>query len=371
MLFFRLTTLLCVSVILPACGTKKKAADDKQSASEDSVPVSTPFPISTPTSQPVVTQTSPSVTVPTATIWVASNALRAVAGYDAKGNFVKLIDLSTYFPSGSISAITFLNKNTMIVTADPGTSGERLMRIDLSDDVGNVAAINANWFQDSVNFTNVAMFKLLKWSNSKIIAVKGNSMIEMLTFNLNNNAVSRTGAPAINNGLTTAANVCNLTTSQYLMTATLSNVTKLIGFSSGAYARANIYGNIDVNPTCDGSFNYIAGTVTAGHIPVGAVQMGDGKVYVRYQFTSNPVIMRYSYDGLTLANATVFFNDSGFLNTTTSDRDLVALDSTSMLFANWQANAIVKLNTSTGVAEFLIRDMFTASANSIAIRPAQ
>ena len=365
MTMFRFSMFLIVAGFIGACGTKKKTEDT-------SLVTDTP-PQATPSSAPAtaaVTQT-PVVTPTLATIWVASSSLRAVAGYDANGNFMKLIDLSTYVPTGSITSITFLNKNTMIVTADPGASGEKLMRIDLSDNGGTVSAINANWFQDSVNFNNIAMYKILKWSSSKLIAVKGSAMIEMLTFNINNNAVSRTGAPAINTGLTTGVNVCNLTTAQYLMSATLSNVTKVIGFSSGANARANIYGNIDTTPTCDGSYNYVAGVVTANHVPVGAVQMADGKVYVRYQFTAGPVIMRYTYDGLTLANPTAFFSDSGFLNTTTSDRDLVALDSTTLLFSNWQANAIVKLNTSTGTADFLIRDMFTASANAIAVRPAQ
>lgn len=364
---FQITALLALTLGYGACGSKKKSDEEAPVASETA-------PQATPSSAPataVVTPTPVAAPLPTATIWVASNTLRAIAGYDANGTFMKLIDLSTYLPTGSVTSMTFVNRNTLIVTADPGAAGEKLMRIDLSDNGGTVSDINANWFQDATNFNNVTMYKLLKWSGSKLIAAKGNAMIEVLTYNVNNNAVTRTGAPAINTGLTTGANICNLTAVQYVIAATLNNVTKLIGFSSGANARANIYGNINATPTCDGSFNYATGGVTANHIPVGAVQMADGKIYVRYQFTTNPVIMRYTYDGLTLTNGSVFFNDSGFLNTTTTDRDLVALDSTNLLFANWQANAIVKLNTTNAVAEVLIRDMFTASANTIAVRPPQ
>lgn len=365
----RFATILVVVALYGACGTSKKPPEETPTTSTPTEEA----PRATPSSAPATAATTqPAVPPPpTATIWVASNTLRAVAGYDANGSFMKSIDLSTYLPTGSITSITFLNKNTMIVTADPGAAGEKLMRIDLADEGGTVSGINANWFQDSVNFNNISMYKILKWSNSKLIATKGNAMFEMLTYNASNNAVSRTGIPAIGSPLTTGANICNITAAQYVTTATLSNVTKLIGFSSGASARANIYGNINSTPTCDGTFNYVAGSVSSSHIPVGAVQMADGKIYVRYQFTTNPLIMRYTYDGLTLTNGSVFFNDSGFLNTSTADRDLVALDGTNLLFTNWQANSIVKLNITSGVAEFLIRDMFTASANAIAVRPAQ
>lgn len=369
MQLMKISAVFALSIVFAACGANKKKTEESQDPSSiDSLPTvtSTPIVIATATPTPAA---SPTASAPLATVWVASNTLRAVAGYDANGNFIKMIDLSTYMPSGAITSITFINKNTMILTADPGASGEKLIRVDLADNT--VTNINTNWFQDATNFNNISMYKLLKWSSSKLIAVKSSAMIESLTYNISNNAIGRTGAPFINTGLTTSAIVCNLTTAQYAIPATYNNVTKLIGFSSGANARANIYGNIDTTPTCDASVNYVAGLVTANHVPVGAVQMPDGKVYVRYQFTSNPLIMRYSYDGLNLTNGTVVFSDSGFLNTTTSDRDLVALDDKNLLFANWQTNGIVKFNTSTGLAEFFIRDMFTASANAIGVRPAQ
>ncbi len=265
--------------------------------------------------------------------------------------------------------MTFLTKDTILVTADPGASGEKIIRIDLNDN--NAASINANWFQDTTNFNAITMTKIIKWSNSKLIAVKTNAMIEGLSYSMNNNAVSRIGSPWINSGLTTGVNNCLLTTAQYAIPVSYNNVAKLVGFSSGPNTRMNIYGGIDASPTCDASVNFVAGVVTANHIPVGAVQMPNGKIYVRYQFTTNPVIIRYDFDGATINNPSTFFNDSGFLNTSTADRDLVALDANNMLFANWQANAIIRVNITTAAADFFIRDMFTAGVNAIAVRPAQ
>ena len=356
---FAAVALCCIT----ACGTKKK-----NDTSDPEATLGLPDPTPSPAAQPTTQASATTPTAPFANIWVASNSLRAIAGYDANGVYVSFIDLSAYLSVGSVTSITFLNKNTLIVTADPGASGEKIIRIDLS---GNTAsAVNANWFQDSTNFNNISMTKIVKWSSSKLVAVKGNAMLEALSYNLNNNTVSRVGAPWINTGLVGAA-TCNITTNQYVIPATFSGVTKLIGISSGVNTRLNLYGNVDSSPTCDASVNYVAGNITAAHIPTGAVQMADGKVYVRYQFTSNPAIIRYDYDGTNLTNPFSFYTDSGFLNTTTTDRELVALDNTNMLFSNWTANAIIRVNTTTGAADFFIKDMFTASVNAIGIRPAQ
>lgn len=355
--------LFLISFWCVACGAKKKEdiLDDglQASPSPNSAVV-----VASPTTAP-----APSVAVTSfANIWVASNSMRAIASYDAGGNFQSFIDLSSYLNAGSITSITFLSKNTLIVTADPGAAGEKIIRIDLNGN--NAATVNANWFQDSTNFNNISMYKIVKWSNSKLVAVKGNAMLEGLSYNIANNTVSRIGAPWINTGLVSAA-TCNITVNQYVTPVSFNGVSKLIGLSSGVNARINFYGNIDSAPTCDASVNYAGGLITAGHVPTGAVQMADGKVYVRYQSTANPAIIRYDYDGANLTNPFNFYTDSGFLNTTVTDRELVALDGTNMLFSNWSANAIIRVNTTTGAAEFFIKDMFTASVNAIGIRPAQ
>ena len=350
-----------------SCGSKKDSNVEENAS--DLLPTATASPTPSPSTSP---NTSAATPKPVASIWVASNTMRALAGYDMNGKFVSFIDLSNYLSTGSVTSITFLNKDTLLVTADPGASGEKIMRIDLSDNTA--ASINANWFQDTTNFNAITMTKIVKWSNSKLIAVKSNTVIEGLSYSMSNNAVSRIGTPAwINTGLTTGVNICPLAAAQYVIPVSYNNVAKLVGFSSGTAttARMNIYGGIDASPTCDASINFVSGVVTANHIPVGAVQMPNGKIYVRYQFTTNPVIIRYDFDGATINNPSTFFNDSGFLNTTTADRDLVALDANNMLFSNWQANAIIRVNTTTAAADFFIRDMFTASVNAIAVRPAQ
>jgi hypothetical protein len=305
---------------------------------------------------------------PVASVFVASNILRAISYYTKEGVYLGYIDLSNYLATGSITSLTFFSKDILIATADPGAAGEKLIRIDLS---GNgVSSINMNWYQDASNINATVVPRVVKWSNSKLLAVKQSTMIEGISYNMGANLVARLGAPFINTGLTGTA-TCNNTLLQYATPVSFNGVTKLMTLSSGVNARLNLIAGIDSAPTCNASVNYVAGSITAGHIPTGSVQMADGFVYVRYQFTSAPAIVRYAYDGNTFTSPTVVYNDSGFLNATTSDRELMALDSSHVLFSNWSQDSVLKLNLSTSETSIFARNIFTTDVTSIALRPVQ
>lgn len=338
----------------------------------DPTPTANTTTTSTASSSAPATTTTPAAA--NATVWVASNALRTIAGYDSSGNRLAFFDLSTYLTAGSITAMTFVSKDVMLAFADPGAAGERIFRIDLS--TNSLSALNSSWFMDSTNLTAMAAYSIVKWSSSKLIIPRqvASSTIEQLAFNITSSIVARVGNPWIANTLGT----CLSTTNQYAIPVTSSTgVKKLLSLSSSATAanaRINIYGNVDGAVTCDGG--YIFGTTAPANVaytPVGAVQGSDGKIYVRFQHATTPAIYRYDVDaGMTaLSNGTNVYSDTAYLSPDVTSRDMVTLEGDYVLLANWGVDAIVKLNLVTGAPDYFAKDIFTTDVNAIAIRPAQ
>jgi hypothetical protein len=354
-----------IVLAVTACA-KKKDETTEQNTNED--PLSSPI--------PAVSNTSPASQTPVAapslaTVWIASNTARTIAGYDTNGKQLAYIDLSAYLSTGAVTALTFISKDVLLAFADPGASGERIFRIDLS--TNSVSNLNASWFMDTTNFSAMAAYSMVKWSSSKLLIPKqiAASTVEQVAYNISNNIVARVGAPWVGNTLGS----CLSTTNQYAVQVTSSTGTKkLLTLSSSTNSRVNIYGNVDGAVTCDGSYNFgTTAPASTAFIPTGAVQGSDGKIYVRFQHATTPAIYRYDVDAsmTTLSAGTLVYNDTGYLNQDVTSRDMVLLESDYVLLANWGVDAIVKLNLLTGIPEYFAKDMFTVDVNAIAIRPAQ
>lgn len=202
--------------------------------------------------------------------------MRAVVGLSQLGEVVTVVDLPAQLTSGSVTGLSFYDHNTLFAFADPGTSGERLIRIDLAKD--QVAAINAAWLQDVTNLNNTTVYSFPLWSPTKMIFGKATSQMEGYSYSTTFNTSARIGAPYINSGLTTGTAVCNLTLVQVAQVVKKGTQKSLLAASSGTNARLNIYNGIDTTPTCGSSLNYVSGTITASHIPVGVAQTSDGYV---------------------------------------------------------------------------------------------
>ncbi len=141
--------LIAVSILNLRCGSSE--GDDEQELdvlAEQGDPI-TPSPTPTPTPSPTpkvdtppppTPSPTPAPVVDQATIWFASNSYRAIFGYNTAGKKITEIDLSPSLTAGSITAISFYDHNTILVFADPGAAGERIMRINLSGD--DVESIN-------------------------------------------------------------------------------------------------------------------------------------------------------------------------------------------------------------------------------------
>lgn len=366
-----LSMLLYFSVfaLFLGCGRKESEDEPTEDAPQSiEEPKEAPIEATVP-SVPAPTPPAPNPPTPVS-IWVASNTTRAIAGYSYNSEGVVsslgFIDLATYLPSGVATSLTFFNKNILLATIDPGTAGEKIIRIDFSGN--SVSSVNLNWHQDATNLNNMSLFTLLKWSSSKLIALKSGTSGEGITYNMANNIATRIGATPF---LATTTGACVIQTLQSgTMATSLAGVTKLLVGSSGAAPRLLLYDGIDSVRSCSNSFNFTTSLgLTVAHVPTAMTQMPNGKIYVRYQHTVSPIVASYEYDGTNLSVPTLVSADVSVLNNAVTDRGLVTLDSKNLLFANWANDSIYKLDIATGGADPLIRDMFTTDVNAIAIRP--
>ena len=366
--------VLATGFIAVACGAFSKQQKDTNEEALSPTAEATPTPAAeTPvnTSPVVATTPSPSPTPappPVAAVWIAQNAGRFLAGYSTAGEPVQIIDLSSYFSTGGVSALTFIDKNNLLAFVDPGTAGERIVRLDLS---GTTPQINASWFTDPTNFNNVTVNKIVTDTGGRLYLNK-TSTFEKLTYAMPSTVIRSSAG-----GWPVASGACALTTTQFVSTAVVDAATYLIGFSSGVNSRINVYSaSSPASCAAGSSYNFGAAPGVPGattYTPVGAVQMPDGKIYVRYHSTTTPVIVSYDIAGgatPALSNPVTVYNDGGVLGASaTVGRDLAKLDATTLLVPDWLTDSIHKVKTNGEYLGIFRADGYTIDVSAIAIRP--
>jgi hypothetical protein len=366
--------LLSSALALSHCGSKDGATEVDPNLTDTQNPGSTtpsPSPSPTPSSSASSTSTSASASVAPTQFFTASNTMKVIAAYNYAANgtttFSHIIDLTSYIASGSITSLTFLTKDVLIATVDPGASGEQLVRIDLSGNT--VSSVTPGWYSDATNLNNIAMNKVVKWSSSKLIALKQTTSAEAISYDLTSNVRTRLGAPFI----ATTVGSCTIQTLQVGIPVVATNwSTKLLAASSGATPRLFLYDGIDGTRSCLQAYDPTTALgITSAHVQTGMVQLSNGKVYVRYQHTSTPMIAQYDYSGASISNPVKVFSDTAVLNTTTTDRELIAINDSNLLFSNWSTDAVYKLDLNTSSATPIVRDYLSVDVTAIAVRPAQ
>lgn len=354
------------------CGTKPPATD----TITDTNQMTTTTVTTTQTSTNTQSNTTAITTTVTSTsaaieprIWLASNVHRFVVGYSQTGQLAKVIDLSNTFSSGSITAIEFLNRDNLLVFADPGAAAEKIIKVNVS--TGNV---DGTWYVDGTNLNNVTSNKIIVDSaNSRIYVHKGGTatQIESVSYNLTNNFQARVGAPFY-----TLA-TCVLTTNQYIARVVYGSTPALLLFSSGANTRINTIRNLTSTPVCttsapNNAYNFTTTAPSnAAAVPTGAAQTSDGKVYVRYQHASTPQVMQYDFDGNIILNGATIFSDASVLGTNTTGRELVALNDSTLIGGDWNSDSIFSISTGGTFNGLLIKDGYSIDVTSVALRPAE
>lgn len=386
--------LLITLVLLATCGQKNTGdlLDDLQTATPTSSPTTeasqqvSPTPVvivvtpeawptfpGWPTESPDATPTPNESPTPTPTptpepevaIWTSSLTHRFITGYTAEGELKKVFDLSKVLSAGGFSALTFIDRNHLIAFGDPGTTGERLVKINVA-----TGEIDGNWYSDAT-ITNSAVHSLVKHSDGRLLMHKSGTatQIESVIYNLNNGIVARSGSP----WYTLAG--CVQTTGNYVLPATFGALRSLLWLSSGTNSRINTIRNIDTTPVCTlaapvNAYNYATSfPSSAAHIIIGGTQMPDGKIYVRFGNATSPMIAAYDFDGNIVSNGAAIFSDTGVLGTATTSRELIGFGEDKLIGAEWGSDSIFMISTSGEFEGFLVRDGYSIDVNAIAIRP--
>gem|GEM_PF-2724205 len=299
---------------------------------------------------------------PEAKFWVASNAFRYLSAYSEGGELVKSLDLATLV-NAPITAMSFVDRNTLLLFLDPGASGEVVARLDVETGV-----VTPGFIVDPA-FANSVVQHMAVVPPSQLYLARQGGGVERMHVDLAHGNVTRfTGLWPLVNTVN-----CPATTYQLTIPYEFGGTKGIAMFSSGANLRVNVWNSLEGTPACGTttSTNIGAGGINpsaAGFTPVGAYYDGT-KFYVRYHHATTPKIVRYDFNGQMLSNGTDVVMNPGLLSTVIGSRDLTPLDSTRMLVPEWTSDTIHTFNVNGTYEGVFARNSFTTDVNAIAIRP--
>ena len=356
------TSLLGLVVAICACS---KSASSPAAIVENPTP--TPTAAVTIAPLPPIPTTAPVINVPKG-FWVGNLSLRLLARFDVFGNRVAEADLQSIAQTGGVTALAFLDPTTIVAILDAGTvaGGEVLVTID-----ANTGAIkNKSWWQDSTAFAAVESNGIVSNAINNNVLFSGNKTIERLIYN--GGGAARVGGTAGGSSSyipQITAGVCASDKIGNIALLTINNALSLAQLTHNTAHRINILGNLEGSPSCISSYDYAAAgqPTTVDHIPISAVQMPDGKLYVLYQHAVAPKIVSYETDGRTLTNPIVVYEDASVLGAT--PRGLTKFGETTMLVGNPITGKVFEIFTAGGFTGFFITSTYTSSVGAILTVP--
>ena len=367
---------LATAALVGACGQQKAPDDGKEQETKTVLVAGPKVTVTVPvkvyvTAEPAAdggnASNNPSATpapTPIPKFFVASNSFRYVSAYDSSGTLVKSFDLATVI-SSPVTAMAFLNKNTLLFFVDPGASGEVIAKLDVDSGV-----VMPSFIVDPA-FSNSVVQQIAAVGPNQFYLARQGGGIERMHVDLPTSIVTRfTGTWPLAN----TAN-CPATTYQLGVPFLYSGTRGIAMFSSGVNTRVNMWTALETSPACGTttSTNYGAGGVypaAAGYTPVGAYyDAAASKWYVRYYHATTPRIVRYDFNGQALTNGIDIVTNPGLLTTNLNSRELTPLDATRMLVPEWSSNSIHIFNVNGNYEGVFARNSFTTGVNAIAVRP--
>ena len=350
---FKWHVFLSLSLGFAACGAdihkKKPSSGGDHGPGLDDSPPSPPAPPKPPAVDTIHSR-----------LYIASSASRTIAMYKMDGTFVGFIDL-TSTGSGFVTAMTWLDKNTMLAFFDPGSSGERIAKISFSSDANYT--INGSWYTDSVNLSGVSVTKMfsLGFTQSPVVLIaKNTGSLEAIFTNSAYSLAARSGSPYINSQA-----MCPLTTTAFVSKNPAGDRTIIA--SNGTNARLNVYAS---DKSCLGSYNFATSFPGATSFSVTGLVATKDSVFVRYQSSTSPMIVKCAFDGTTISACGALVSDVGALGVNASSKELVMDEASNLMYVpNWDTGAVMQVNAVTGYIAPFVRDVFTTNVGSISIRP--
>lgn len=323
----------------------------------------------TPTPTPAATEAPETNAV---SFWLAANPKDGggpiAVRFDGGGRLSLTVDLfEAGLDYGPITAFHFLDASTLMFFVDAGTDKETLGTLD----VKSALVKNKAWGSESsikAAFKSVRAKSLVTGLQSGVLHAQIGTGIKAIRYNSDGGL----SADEFFSAASDAATGCPIDSVNHSALIQGGNSSAIALLSSGTASRINILTLNAGTVTCKSSFDYSQGDTTAQHKAVNVMQNSDGKVYVLYQHETNPLLMRYEFDGTSLSNATKIY--SGVNNMGKTPLGLIARTNKRLLIGRTDIGALIEIQLKPDGGEqtdFYKRTSFAKDLTALIAEPPQ
>lgn len=337
-----------------SCG--KSSSDESETAEE------TPTPTPTATEIP---ETAP------AAFWLSQDTGSGPVAvrFDSEGRRSLIVDLfESGIDLGAITSFHFMDASTLLFFVKPGseTSVPTFGTIDISTGLlknkawGSESSIREKFEENSVH-------SMISGLQSGVLHAQTSDGVKIVRYN------SDGGLRADDFYGNATLTDCPSDEVTGVVLVSGAEAQQMLVLSGGdSHRRINVISVAQGAPSCRSSFDYSSGSTTAAHKAVNAVQMPDGKVYVLYQHATDPMIVRYDYDGEKLSNNIVIIRGVGSLGA--SPFGMIARTNKKLLVARPDVNALIEIALRSDGGEqtdFYMRSSFVRGLRAMIAEPLQ
>lgn len=317
----------CMSALLLAMGLSCGKSSTEDSGSTETTPTPTPMATEVP-------ETSP------AAFWLSQESVwgPVLVRFDSEGRQSLVLDLfASGLDAGTITSFNFMDPSTLLFFVKPLT--ESSVSSFATVDISTGLLKNKAWGAESSireKFKDNVVYSMISGLQSGVLHAQTLDGVKIVRYNDDG------GLRAEEFYGSTALADCPADDVTGVVLVTGGEGQQMLILSGGdAHKRINILEISQGVPACLSSFDYSTGATTQAHKAVNAVQMSDGKVYVLYQHATDPMIVRYDFDGEKLTNNFVMIRGVGNLGQTPFG--MIARTNKKLLVARPDVSALIEI----------------------------
>lgn len=317
----------CVSVLLLALGLSCGKSTTEDAESTETTPTPTPTATEVPETPP-------------AAFWLSQDTGSGPVAvrFDSEGRQSLVVDLySSGLDLGTITSFNFMDASTLLFFVKPGI--EASVPTFGTLDISTGLLKNKAWGSESSireKFKDNAVNSMISGLQSGVLHAQTGDGVKIVRYNEDGGL----RAEDFYGGATLTDCPADDVTGVVLVSG--GEAQQMLILSGGAaHKRINVLGIAQGAPACRSSFDYSSGSTTQAHKAVNAVQMPDGKIYVLYQHATDPMIVRYDFDGEKLTNNVVMIRGVGNLGETPFG--MIARTNKKLLVARPDVSALIEI----------------------------
>jgi hypothetical protein len=353
-----LPSLVVLSIFTVSSSCGKKSSDG-----EDSPPTPAPTPTVVPTELPET---------PPLPFWL-TNSPKDGGGpvavrFDSTGRLSLTIDLmESGLDYGPITALHFFDSSTLMFFIDAGASKETIGSLD----VKTALVKNKAWGAEAsikAAFNGVRANSFVTGFQTSVLHAQTATGIKALRYNADGGLRAET----FYDGASDAAADCPLGTVTSSALIQAGGTAYLAVLSSGSATRLNVLTIQAGKAKCKTSLDYSQGSdATAQHKAVNLAQTIDGKIFLLLQHTSDPMVLRYDFDGNSLTNPQTIYK--GLSNLGPTPLGLIARTSKRLIIGRPDVPALIEIQLKGNESEqtdFYKKTSFAKDLTALISEPA-